>query len=40
MKNDKPPCKAKDCGHSEQKHYTKGNGRCIIRDCPCEKYKN
>lgn len=39
MKNDKPPCKAKDCGHGATKHYTKGNGRCIVRGCPCEGYK-
>lgn len=40
MKGDKGPCKSKACGHAETKHYTKGSGRCIVRDCPCESYKN
>lgn len=34
-----PPCKNKECGHAEAKHYTKGGGRCILRDCPCDKYR-
>lgn len=40
LKNDKGPCKDKSCGHAEMKHYLKGGGRCIVRGCPCEKYKN
>lgn len=38
MKGDKPPCKDKACGHNSMKHY--GDGRCIVRGCPCLKYKN
>ena len=39
MKGDKPPCKDKTCGHSEAKHYTKGGGNCIVRECQCKGYK-
>jgi hypothetical protein len=40
MKGDRGPCKNKDCLHSETKHYIKGSGRCTMRECPCEKYRN
>lgn len=40
MKNDKGPCKNKECGHSETKHYNKGDGSCIMKECPCTKYRN
>lgn len=40
MKGDRGPCKDKSCGHADMKHYHKGGGMCIVRDCPCTKYKN
>jgi hypothetical protein len=40
MKADRVPCKNKECLHGEMKHYIKGSGKCMVRGCPCEKYKN
>jgi hypothetical protein len=34
------PCKDRECGHAETKHYIKGGGKCMVRACPCKGYKN
>lgn len=40
MKGDRGPCKNKACEHGEWKHDIKNSQKCMMRGCPCEKYKN